>query len=77
MPESSPAACRAAIRERTAFCSSVNGLLNLDSALALISFAGRDDPDDFFVAMFSNARGRLLESILVLWSRGWHLGHDR
>jgi hypothetical protein len=28
-------------------------LLNIESALTLISFAGRDDPDGFFFAMFT------------------------
>src|ERR1035437_3182508 len=52
MPESSPAACRFAIRDKTAFCALLGGLLNIDSALTLISFAGRDDADGFFFVMF-------------------------
>ena len=52
MPESSPAACRFAIRERAAFCFLFGGLLNIDSALTLTSFAGRDDADDFFFTIF-------------------------
>ena len=48
MPESSPAACRFAIRDSTAFCLSLDGLLNIDSALTLIRFAGRDNPDRIF-----------------------------
>jgi len=48
MSESSPAACRFAIRDKTAFCALLGGLLNIDSALTLISFAGRDDTDGFF-----------------------------
>src|SRR5437588_11092534 len=52
MPESSPAACRFAIRDRTAFCFSLRGLLNLDSALTLFSFSGREDADGFFFAIF-------------------------
>src|SRR5271165_2440911 len=52
MPESSPAACRFAIRDKTAFCALPGGLLNIDSALTLISFAGRDDADAFFFVMF-------------------------
>src|SRR5271157_1342162 len=58
MPESSPAACRFAIRDRTAFCFLLGGLLKIDSALTLISFAGRDtvcgpfrDADDLFFAI--------------------------
>src|SRR5216683_139545 len=51
MSESSPAACRFAIRDRTAFCFLLSGLLNIDSALTLISFAGRDDADGFFFAI--------------------------
>src|ERR1700733_9415827 len=49
MPESSPAAWRFAMRARAYFCRLSSGLLNIDSALALISFARRDDADDFFV----------------------------
>jgi hypothetical protein len=52
MSESSPAACRFAIPDRTAFCLLLTGLLNIDSALTLISFAGRDDADGFFFAIF-------------------------
>src|ERR1700689_4360035 len=52
MPESSPAACRFAIRDKTAFCALFAGLLKIDSALTLISFAGRDDTDGFFFIMF-------------------------
>src|SRR5258708_722820 len=52
MPESSPAACRFEIRDRTAFCFLLSGLLNIDSALTLISFPGRDDTDGFFFAIF-------------------------
>ena len=51
MPESSPAACRLAVRDRTAVCFLLGGLLNIDSALTLTSFAGRDDTDDFFFVM--------------------------
>src|SRR5260221_13095555 len=51
MSESSPAACRFAIRDRTAFCFLLSGLLNIDSALTLISFAGRDDTDGFLFAI--------------------------
>src|ERR1017187_7180301 len=51
MSESSPAACRFAIRDRTAFCFLLSGLLNIDSALTLTSFAGRDDADVFFFAI--------------------------
>src|ERR1035438_1020624 len=51
MSESSPAACRFAIRDRTAFCFLLGGLLKIDSALTLISFAGRDDADSFFFAI--------------------------
>src|ERR1017187_10311715 len=51
MSESSPAAWRFAIPDRTAFCFLLTGLLNIDSALTLISFAGRDDSDDFFFAI--------------------------
>jgi hypothetical protein len=36
------------MRFKTAFCSSLNGLLKIASALTLISFSGRDDSDDFF-----------------------------
>jgi hypothetical protein len=53
MVESSPAACCFAIRERTAFCFLLAGLLNIDSALTLISGAGRDDSDDFFFGIFT------------------------
>jgi hypothetical protein len=53
MPESSPAACRFAIRDNAAFCFLPTGLLNIDSALTIISFAGRDDADGFFFAMFT------------------------
>jgi len=52
MPESSPAACRFAIRDKAAFCALPGGLLNIDSALTLISFAGRDDADVFFFVIF-------------------------
>src|ERR1035441_9245932 len=52
MSESSPAACRFAIRDRTAFCFLLTGVLNIDSALTLTSFAGRDDADGFFFAIF-------------------------
>src|ERR1700722_16883176 len=52
MPESSPAACRFAIRDKTAFCALLAGLLKIDSALTLVSFAGRDDTDRFFFVMF-------------------------
>src|SRR5450432_4210814 len=52
MSESSPAACRFAIWEMTAFCFLLTGLLNIDSALTLISFAGLDDADGFFFATF-------------------------
>src|SRR5260370_26663889 len=52
MPEPSTAACRFAIRDRTAFCFLLSGLLNIDSALTLISFSGRDDTDGFFFAIF-------------------------
>ena len=52
MPESSPLACRSAIPDKTAFCSLFAGLLNIDSALTLISFAGRDDAYGFFFVMF-------------------------
>src|ERR1019366_4475292 len=52
MLESSPAACRFAIRDKTVFCFLLSGLLNIDSALALIRFAGRDDADGFFFAIF-------------------------
>jgi histidinol-phosphate aminotransferase len=48
MSESLPAAWRFAILARTAFCRSFSGLLNIDSALTLISLARRDDADDFF-----------------------------
>src|SRR5450759_4535059 len=51
-PESSPAACRFAIRYNTSFCFLLSGLLNIDSALTLISFAGRDDAAGFFFAIF-------------------------
>ena len=51
MSESSPAACCFAIRDRTAFCFLLGGLLKIDSALTLISFAGRDDADSFFFAI--------------------------
>src|SRR5271157_2782995 len=51
MPESSPAACRFAIRDRTAFCFLLSGLLKIDSALTLTSFAGRDNADDLFFAI--------------------------
>src|SRR5664279_4221928 len=51
MSESSPAACRFAIRDRTAFCFLLSGLLKIVSALTLISFAGRDDADGFFFAI--------------------------
>ena len=53
MPQSSPDACRFAIRDRAALCFLPTGLLNIDSALTLISFAGRDDADGFFFAMFT------------------------
>src|ERR1019366_8972677 len=52
MSESSPAACRFAIRDRTAFCFLLTGLLNIDSALTLMSFAGRNDADGFYFAIF-------------------------
>src|SRR5258708_31657729 len=52
MPESSPAACRFAIRDKTALCFLLSGLLNIDSALTLTSFWGRDDADGFFFAIF-------------------------
>ena len=52
MPESSPAACRFAIRDKTDFCALLTGLLNMDSALTFISFAGRDDAYGFFVVIF-------------------------
>jgi hypothetical protein len=52
MPESSPAACRFAIRDKTAFWALLTGLLNIDSALALVSFAGRDDAYGFFLVIF-------------------------
>ena len=52
MSESSPAACRLAILDRTDFCFLLTALLNIDSALTLISFAGRDDSDGFFFAIF-------------------------
>src|ERR1039458_7834112 len=52
MSESSPAAWRFAIPDRTAFCFLLTGLLNIDSALTPISFAGRDDSDGFFFAIF-------------------------
>src|ERR1700687_2519827 len=52
MSESPPAACRFAIRDRTAFCFLLTGLVNIDSALTLISFAGRDDAAGFFFAVF-------------------------
>src|ERR1022692_4019539 len=52
MLDSSPAACRFAIRDKTVFCFLLSGLLNIDSALTLISFAGRDDADGFFFAIF-------------------------
>src|ERR1700722_13122932 len=52
MPESSPAACRFAIRDKTAFCALLAGLLKIDSALTLVSFAGPDDTDRFFFVMF-------------------------
>src|ERR1700682_769972 len=52
MSESSSAVCRFRIPDRTAFCLLLPGLLNIDSALTLISFAGRDDADGFFFAIF-------------------------
>src|ERR1019366_7752895 len=52
MSESSPAACRLAILDRTDFCFLLTALLNIDSALTLISFAGRDNSDGFFFAIF-------------------------
>src|ERR1039458_6305218 len=52
MLDSSPAACRFAIRDKTVFCCLLSGLLNIDSALTLISFAGRDDASGFFFAIF-------------------------
>src|ERR1019366_5439700 len=52
MSESSPAACRFAIPDRTAFCFLLTGLLNIDTALTLMSFAGRNDADGFFCAIF-------------------------
>src|ERR1035441_6856214 len=52
MSESSPAACRLAILDRTDFCFLLTALLNIDSALTLISFAGRDDSDGLFFAIF-------------------------
>src|ERR1017187_9974642 len=52
MLDSSPAACRFAIRDKTVFCFLLSGLLNIDSALTLIRFAGRDDADGFFFAIF-------------------------
>src|SRR5664279_5180558 len=68
MSESSPAACRFAIPERTAFCFLLGGLLNIDSPLMLVSFAGRDDADDFLFAIFilhaiygNNQQRRLLD----------------
>src|SRR5580692_768015 len=52
MSESSPAACRFAIRDRTVFWPLLAGLLNIDSALTLISFARRDDADGFLFVIF-------------------------
>src|ERR1700726_4021716 len=52
MSESSPAACRFAIRDKTAFGALLGGLLNIDLALTLIRFACRDDADGFFFVMF-------------------------
>jgi hypothetical protein len=52
MLDSCPAACRFAIRDKTVFCFLLGGLLNIDSALTLIRFAGRDDADGFFFAIF-------------------------
>jgi hypothetical protein len=43
---------RFAIRDRTAFWILFAGLLNIDLALTLISFAGRDDADRFFFVIF-------------------------
>src|SRR5271169_1066591 len=51
MLDSSPAACRFAIRAKTVFCFLLIGLLNIDSALTLIRFAGRDNADGFFFAI--------------------------
>lgn len=50
--ESSPAACRLAIPDRTAFCFLFIGLLNIDSALTLTRFAGRDNAVGLFFAIF-------------------------
>src|SRR5260370_26447568 len=52
MSESSPAACRFATRDRTAFCFLFIGLLNIDSALTPFGFAGRDDAYGFFRVIF-------------------------
>ena len=38
--------------DKTAFCVLLTGLLKIDSALTLISFAGRDDANGFFFVMF-------------------------
>jgi len=66
MPESSPAACRFAIRDRTAFCFLLGGLLKIDSALMLTSFAGRDNADDlFFGNGFVHAQDRLWQLELM------------
>ncbi len=53
MPESSPAACLFAIRDKTSFCALLTGLLKINSALTLVCFAGRDDRDDFFFVILS------------------------
>src|SRR5579863_136202 len=52
MPESSPAAWRFPMRASTALCRLFSGLLNIDSALALIRLPCRDDADDFFAIVF-------------------------
>jgi len=36
------------MRANTPFCALVSFLRKIDSALTLVSFAGRDDADDFF-----------------------------
>ncbi len=44
----SPRFCLFATPSRAAFWRSVRGLFQIDSALALICLAGRDDADNFF-----------------------------
>src|SRR5580658_7821113 len=53
IPESSPAACLFAIRDKTVFCALPTGLVKIDSALTLVCFPGRDAADDFFFVILS------------------------